>query len=59
MAEITTRQENNNSHFLIDSTLGNVNRLFLLSSKNGNNNPTRNYFDKYYMSLVEIKDFTS
>ena len=59
MAQITTRQENNNSHFLIDSTLENVNRLFVLSSKNGNNNPTRNYFDKYYMSLVEIKDFTS
>ena len=59
MAEITTRQENNNSHFLIDSTLRNINRLFVLLSKNGNNNPTRNYFDKYYMSLVEVKDFNS
>ena len=31
--------------------------MFVLSSKNGNNDPTRNSFDKYYMSLVEIKDF--
>ena len=27
------------------------------SFKNGNNDLTRNYFDKYYMPLVEIKDF--
>ena len=26
----------------------------MLSFKNGNNNPTRNYFDKYYMPLVGI-----
>ena len=31
--------------------------MSLLSFKNGNNDPTRNYFDKYYMQLVEIKDF--
>ena len=28
-----------------------------LSFKNGNDDPTRNYFDEYYMLLVEIKDF--
>ena len=27
--------------------------------KNGNNDPTRDSFDKYYMSLVEIKDFNA
>ena len=43
--------------YLIDPTFRNINRLFVLSSKNGNNDPTRNSFDKYYMSLVEIKDF--
>ena len=35
----------------------NINRLFVLPFKNGNNNPTKNYFEKYYMHLVEIKDF--
>ena len=27
--------------------------------KNGNNDPTRNSFDKYYIPLVEIKDFNA
>ena len=43
--------------YLIDPTFTNINRLFLLLFKNGNNNPTRNSFDKYYMPLVEIQDF--
>ena len=36
-----------------------INRLFVLSFKNGNNDPTRNSFEKYYMLLVEIKDFNA
>ena len=43
--------------YLIDPIFTNINRLFLLLFKNGNNNPTRNSFDKYYMPLVEIQDF--
>ena len=31
----------------------------MLSFKNGNNDLTRNSFDKYYMPLVEIKDFNT
>ena len=31
--------------------------MFVLLFKDGNHDPTRNYFDEYYMSLVEIKDF--
>ena len=31
--------------------------MFVLSFKNGNDDVTGNYFDKYYMSSVEIKDF--
>ena len=27
-----------------------------ISFKNGNDDPARDYFDKYYTSLVEIKD---
>ena len=37
----------------------NINRLFVLSFKNGNSDPMRDSFDKYYMSLVEIKDFNA
>ena len=33
--------------------------MFVLSSKNGDDDPTRNSLDKYYMPLVEIKDFNS
>ena len=31
--------------------------MFEPSFKNGNDDPTRDSFDKYYMPLVEIKDF--
>ena len=33
--------------------------MFVLSFKNGNDDPTRDSFVKYYMSLVEIKDFNA
>ena len=42
---------------MIDPTFRNINRLFVLSFKNGDDDPARNSFDKYYMSLVPIKDF--
>ena len=44
---------------MIDLTFGNVNRLFVLSFKNGDNDPTRNSFSKYYMPLAEIKYFNA
>ena len=56
---ITIQPKNNNLDYLIDWAFRNINRLFLLSFKNGNDDPKRNYFDKYYMSLVEIKDCTA
>ena len=31
----------------------------MFSFKNGDDDPTRNYFDEYYMPLVEIKDFNA
>ena len=58
-SEITTQPKNNNLDYLIDSTLINVNRLFVLSFKNGNNDPTRYSFGKYCMPLLEIKDFNA
>ena len=42
---------------MIDSTFININRLFVLSFKNGDNDPIRNHFDRYYMSIVAIKHF--
>ena len=40
---------------MIDATFMNINRLFLLSFKNGNNVSKSDSFDKYYMALVEIE----
>ena len=58
-SEITTQPKNNNLDYLFDPTFRNINRLFVLPFKNGNNDPTRNSFDEYYMPLVEIKDFNA
>ena len=58
-SEITTQTKNNNLDYLIDPTFRNINRLFVLSFKNGNDDPSRDVFDKYYMPLVEIKDFNA
>ena len=33
--------------------------MFVLSFKNGNDDPTRNFFDKHYMPLLEIKDLNA
>ena len=55
-SETTTQTKNNNLDYLIDPTFRNINRLFVLSFKNGDNDPTRDSFNKYYMLLVEMKD---
>ena len=53
-SEITTRPKNNNLDYLIDPTLSNINRLFALLCKNGNDDPMRDSLDEYYMPSVEI-----
>ena len=58
-SEIITQTKNNNLYYLTDPTFRNINRLFVLSFKNGNDDLARNSFDKYYMPLVEIKDFNA
>ena len=58
-SEITTQTKNNDLDYPIDPAFTNINRLFALSFRNGNDDPTRDYFHKYYMSLVEIKDFNA
>ena len=35
----------------------NINKLYVLLFKDGKDDLTRNYFEKYHMPLVEIKDF--
>ena len=44
---------------MINPTFRNINRLFVLPFKNGSHYANRNSFKKYYMSLVEIKDFNA
>ena len=56
-SEITTQTKNNNLDYPIDPTFRNINRLFVISFKSGNDDPARNLFDDYCMPLVEIKDF--
>ena len=41
---------------MIDPMFWNVNRLFVLQFKNGDNDRIRTSFDEYYIPLVEIKD---
>ena len=52
-------KNNNNLDHLTDLTFRNINKLFALSFKNGDDDPTKSSFYKYYMSLVEIKDFNA
>ena len=51
--------KNNNSNYLIDPTFRKNNRLFVLSFKNENNDPTRDSLGRYYMTLVEISGFNA
>ena len=51
-SEITTQPKNNNLDYLINPTVRNLNRLFVFSFRNGNNDPTTNSFHKYYMPKI-------
>ena len=57
---MTNQTQNKNLNYLIDSTFTSVNRLFVLSFENGNddeNAGVRTSFKKYYVPKVEVKDF--
>ena len=58
-SELKTQTKDINLDYLIDPTFKDINRLFALSFKNGNDDPTRDSFVKYYIPLVEIKDFNA
>ena len=53
------KKKKNDLDCLIDPTFRNINRLFVLSFKNGNDDPTKDSFDKYYMPLIEVKYFNA
>ena len=54
-AEMTNQTENNKLNYLTDATFTKVNRLFILSFENNENDRTS--FSKYYTPNVQIKDF--
>ena len=58
-SEITVQTKSNNLDYLIDPTFRSIDRLFVLSFKNGEGNPSMDSPYKYYMLLVEIKDFNT
>ena len=45
-SETTKQRKTNNLDYLIDPSFRNINRLFALSFKNGNNDPTKDSFQK-------------
>ena len=59
MEEVTAQPKSNNLDYMIDPAFRNVNRLFVLSFKNGDDDPARNSFYVYYRSLVKIKDLNA
>ena len=61
-SQITIEPPNNNLNYLIDPTVANVNRLFVLSFQRiaRENNTTKDYrdsFSHYYVPNARIKDF--
>ena len=58
-SEITVQTKSNNLDYLIDPTFRSIDILFVLSFKNGEGNPSMDSLYKYYMLLVEIKDFNT
>ena len=56
-SEIMTQPKKSNLDYLIDPTFRNINRLFVLSLKNGNGDPTRNSFEKDFNALIDNKLF--
>ena len=58
-SEIITQTKNNKLDYLTDLAFRSINRLFVVSFKNRNDDPTRDSFDKYYMLLANIKNFNA
>ena len=52
-SERRTQTKNNNLDYMIHAMFRNNNRLFIPSFKNGDNDPTINSFDEYYMPFCQ------
>ena len=55
----TQEQKSNTLDYLIDPTFRNIERLFVLSFKNDDDDPARNSFDRYYLPWVETNDLNA
>ena len=55
-SEIITQPKNNHFEYILDLPIRNINRLFALSFKAGENSLMRNSIVKYHIPLIEIKD---
>ena len=56
----TQQQKSNTLGYLIDPTFRNIERLFVLSFKNDDDDdPARNSFDRYYLPWVETNDLNA
>ena len=55
--EITTQSKSNKLDYVIDPAFKYINRRFVFSFKNGEDDPTRISFDEYFITLAEIKYF--
>ena len=51
--QIQNKAKRQQVRLYIDPAFRNFNRLFFLSLKNGDNDPTRHFFGKYYETLIE------
>ena len=58
-SEITTQPKYSSLDYIIDPTFKNIDKLFVLSFKTGEEDSTRKSFDESSMPLVEIKDFNA
>ena len=54
---MTIQPQNNNLNYLIDPTITNVNRLFVLSFSRNNSTDSRYSYSNYYVPKVKINDF--
>ena len=54
LSQMSNQNKNNNLNYLIDPTFSNVNRLSVLSFENEDD---RISYYKYYVPIVEIKDY--
>ena len=58
LSQVSNQSTNNNLNFLIDPTFNDINRLFVSSFENDDDNAdNRTSFLQYYLPKVQVKDF--